>query len=74
MTLNYECIVWTPYIEDMNRIIEQINFSEGAYWGEPNKFKFLSSIDSFEDAIRTCNSTDIDFLWLPDKGVILKFS
>jgi len=50
MTLNYECIVWTPYIEDMNRIIEQINFSEGAYWGEPNKFKFHSSIDSFEDA------------------------
>ena len=26
------------------------NYSEGAYWGEPNKFKFLSSIDSFEDA------------------------
>ena len=50
MKLNYECIVWTPYIEYMNKIIEQINFSEGAYWGEPNKFKFLSSIDSFEDA------------------------
>ena len=50
MKLNYEAIVWTPYIEDMNRIIEQINFSDGAYWGEPNKFKFLSSIDSFEDA------------------------
>ena len=50
MNLNYEAIVWTPYIEEMNRIIESINFSEGAYWGEPNKFKFLSSIDSFEDA------------------------
>ena len=50
MKLNYECIIWTPYIEDMNTIIEQVNFSDGAYWGEPNKFKFLSSIDSFEDA------------------------
>jgi hypothetical protein len=50
MKLNYECVVWTPYIEDMNRIVEQINFSEGAYWGEPNRFKFHSSIDSFEDA------------------------
>ena len=50
MNLNYEAIVWTPYIEEMNKIIETINFSEGAYWGEPNKFKFLSSIDSFEDA------------------------
>ena len=33
----------------MNKIIERINFSEATYWGEPNKFKFLSSIDSFED-------------------------
>ena len=49
MNLNYVQIVWTPYIEEMNKIIETINFSEGRYWGEPNKFKFLSSIDSFED-------------------------
>ena len=28
MKLNYECIVWTPYIEDMNKIIEQINTLE----------------------------------------------
>jgi carbamoyltransferase len=31
-------------------------------------------VDSFEDAIRTCNSTEIDYLWLPDKEVLLKFS
>ena len=29
MNLNYEQIVWTPYIEEMNKIIERINFSEG---------------------------------------------
>ena len=48
MNLNYGTIVWTPYIEEMNRIIEIGNFPEGVL-GEPNKFKFLSSIDSFED-------------------------
>ncbi len=59
MNLNYECIVWTPYIEDMNGIIEQINFSDGAYWGEPNKFKFHSSIDSFEDATEMADNERI---------------
>ena len=59
MKLNYECIVWTPYIEDMNTIIEQVNFSDGAYWGEPNKFKFLSSIDSFEDATEMADNERI---------------
>jgi hypothetical protein len=34
----------------MNQIVEKVNWSEGSYWGEPGKFKFRCSIDSFEDA------------------------
>lgn len=50
MTLTYECIIWTSYIEQMNKIVETINWSEGSYWGEPGKFKFRVAIDSFDDA------------------------
>ena len=50
MTLTYEFIVWTSYIEQMNRIVEKINFSDGAYWGEPGKMKFRTKIDSFSDS------------------------
>ncbi len=48
--MTYECIIWTAYIEQMNSIIEKINYSDGAYWGEPGKFKFKVNVESFEDA------------------------
>ena len=50
MNLTYEFTVWTSYIEQMNKIVEKINYSDGAYWGEPGKMKFKSSIESFSDA------------------------
>ena len=50
MIMNYEAIVWTNFTDQMNRIIEKINFTDGAYWGDPGKFKFRASIDSFQDA------------------------
>ena len=48
--MTYECIIWTAYIEQMNSIIEKIQYSDGAYWGEPGKFKFKVNVESFEDA------------------------
>jgi hypothetical protein len=50
VTLNYECMIWTAYIEQMNKIIEKISWSDGSYWGEPGKLKFQSNIESFEDS------------------------
>ncbi len=50
MTLTYEFIVWTSYIEQMNRIVEKINYSDGAYWGEPGKMRFKTRIESFSDS------------------------
>ena len=50
MNLTYEFTIWTSYIEQMNKIVEKINYSDGAYWGEPGKMIFKSSIESFSDA------------------------
>ena len=50
MIMNYEAIVWTNFTDQMNKIIEKINFADGAYWGDPGKFKFRTTIDSFQDA------------------------
>ena len=50
MNLTYEFTIWTSYIEQMNKIVEKINYSDGAYWGQPGKMKFKSSIESFSDA------------------------
>ena len=50
VTLNYNFIIWTSYINQMNGIIEKLNYSDGAYWGNPDKMRFKSVIDSFDDA------------------------
>jgi len=50
MVLSYDFIVWTHYIEQMNKLIERINWSAGSYWGEPNRMRFRTNIDSYTDA------------------------
>ena len=50
ITLNYEFTIWTSYIEQMNRIVERVNYTDGSYWGEPGKMRFRSNIESFSDA------------------------
>ena len=50
MILNYEFTIWTSYIEQMNKLVEKINYTDGSYWGEPGKMRFRSRIDSFTDA------------------------
>ena len=50
MILNYEFTIWTSYIEQMNKLVERINYTDGSYWGEPGKMKFRSRIETFTDA------------------------
>ena len=50
VNISYDFIVWTNFTDQMNEIIEKINWNEGSYWGEPGKFRFRATIDSFDDA------------------------
>ncbi len=47
--MTYQAQIWTSYTEQMNTLIEQINYSDGSYWGEPGKFKFRVTVESFDD-------------------------
>ena len=48
--LSYDFVIWTSYVEQMNKIVEQIIYSEGSYWGEDGKYKFRTQIDNYTDA------------------------
>ena len=50
VNLVYSCIVFTDYIEQMNKIVESINFASDAYWGNPEKFSFRAMIDNYTTA------------------------
>ena len=51
VTIEYECILWTYTVEQMDKLIEELNFASRSYWGDPNRFQFYSSIETFSDSI-----------------------
>lgn len=58
VTITYECMVMTYYMDQMNKIIEAINYASDSYWGDPNRFKFKAAIDTFNSVTEL--STDQD--------------
>lgn len=58
VNISYECMIWTDYMTQMNKIIEAIKFAEGSYWGDPDKFRFYSYVDSFNNDIEISERED----------------
>ena len=50
VTVNYKCIMWTNFVEQMDKLIEAVNFASNSYWGDPSKFQFLTKIETFTDS------------------------
>lgn len=44
--VNYDCMCWTSYTEQLNSVIEQLNFAS-SYWGNKETFKFKTSVSEF---------------------------
>ena len=64
VTITYECIIFTNFVEQNNSIIESIEFAADSYWGDASRYQFRTSIDSFattniintgEDRVATTN-------------------
>ena len=47
LTVTYECIVFTYYVEQLNKIVEAMEYASDAYWGNPQRYQFKAMIDSF---------------------------
>lgn len=47
VNLVYTCVIFTEYVEQMNKIIESVNFASDSYWGDPERFKFRAAIDNY---------------------------
>lgn len=56
--IEYEFMVWTEYVEQMNSIIEKINFAVNDYWGDPLKFKFRVSVDDYSNTTEVVSDKD----------------
>jgi hypothetical protein len=48
INITYNCIIFTYYIEQLNEVVESIEYASDSYWGDPQRFKFNARINSFE--------------------------
>ena len=46
VNITYSCIVSTYYVEQLNKIVEAVNYASDAYWGDPERYKFRVKIDT----------------------------
>lgn len=53
VTITYDVVVQTYYIEQLNKIVEACEYASDAYWGNPERFKFMARIDSFNTVNET---------------------
>jgi hypothetical protein len=58
VTLTYSCIIFTDFIEQNNKIVEAVQYASDSYWGDPARWKFRASIDTFTTTTLLENNTD----------------
>jgi hypothetical protein len=56
--LTYRCMIWTEYMEQMNSIVENVSFESDEFWGEPNQYKFRTTIKSFDTLTELPTNSD----------------
>ena len=50
VNITYEFVLWTNFIEQMNPLVEMFIDQSNTYWGDSERYKFNSVIDSVTDA------------------------
>jgi hypothetical protein len=58
VNLTYNCTIQTYYVEQLNKIVEAVNYASDSYWGDPERFKFKASIDSYSTAIEISDNSN----------------
>ena len=58
ITLTYKLSIYTDYVQQMNKIIEALEFASDSYWGDPERYQFRAVITSFPTPVLLENSSD----------------
>jgi hypothetical protein len=57
VTITYDCAIQTYYVSQLNKIVEAINYASDSYWGNPERFKFMATIDSYSTPIEISDNS-----------------
>jgi hypothetical protein len=55
VNLTYDFIISTYYVEQLNKIVEAINYASDSYWGNPERYQFRARIDNFATPVEIEN-------------------
>ena len=58
ITLTYKLSIYTDYVQQMNKIIEALEFASDSYWGDPERYQFRAVITSFPTPVLLENASD----------------
>jgi hypothetical protein len=47
VTITYDVVILTNFVEQNNKLIEAIQFASDSYWGDFNRWHFRTSLDTF---------------------------
>ena len=48
INITYNCVVFTNFMQENNKIVEAIEFASDSYWGDKERFYFRTYIDRFD--------------------------
>jgi hypothetical protein len=58
INITYKLAIFTDYVEQMNQLIEGLEFASDSYWGDPEKYVFRAIITSFPTPVVLENAAD----------------
>lgn len=58
MIFTYKFIIWTEYVEQMNYVVERMNFESDDYWGDLRGLRFRTNVESFQHSIEIQTDQD----------------
>ena len=58
INLVYTCVIFTEYVEQMNKIVESVNYASDSYWGDAERFKFRAAIDNYTTSTELIDGGD----------------
>lgn len=58
ITVTYQCMIYTDYVEQCDKLIEALNFASDSYWGDKERYRFRARIDSYTPTIEMAQGQD----------------
>ena len=65
VTITYELNIYADFVEQSNRILEAVQYSENSFWGDKNRYYFRVNIESFP--------TSVQYSAEEERTVVVKF-